>query len=229
MRKILILLLFLLASQSCIMHPRYRRPCVDTPENWRFQADNASTAANYRWWKQFNDPVLDELICTALHYNKDIKVALATVLEFYAKLGIAESQFYPQITGTAVAARAELPVALAPTIPGQPRTFDIYQVLLNMTWELDFWGKIQSMTEVALHQLCSQIQAQREVVLTIVTAVASSYITLRELDKELKISKETFKSRQESLKLARYRYEGGRHLKLKLRRLSQKWEMPKRK
>lgn len=191
------------------MHPRYQRPCVDIPENWRFQADNASTAANLRWWKQFNDPVLDELICTALHYNKDINVAVARVLEFYAKLGIAESQFYPQVNGSAFAGRAELPTALAPTIPGQPRTFDIYQVLLSMTWELDFWGKIQSMTEVALHQLCSQIQVQREVVLTVVTAVASSYITLRELDKELKISRDTLKSREESLKLARYRYIGG--------------------
>jgi len=215
MRKVLLLVLLLLATQSCVMYDPYKRPCVDSPLNWRFSADTSYAAANFNWWQQFEDPVLDQLICQGLHYNRDIKVAIATVFEFYAQLGIADSQFYPQITANGFAGRTEQSIAYNPFFAGF-RTFDVYQLVLNMSWEIDFWGRIRSLSDVALHQLMGQVQAQREVVLTVVSSIASSYIRLREMDKELKIAQDTLKSREESFRLAQFRFEGGQTSELEV-------------
>jgi multidrug efflux system outer membrane protein len=216
MRKGLILALILLVAQSCVMYPRYKRPSLDIPCAWRFDANTASTATNYRWWFQFEDPVLNAFICQGLHYNNDIKIAVATVMEYYAQLGITNSQFWPQINANGIYERTELATALTPLLPGQARTFNVYELFLTLDWELDFWGKLQSMSEVSFRQLMSQVQAQREVVLTVVTAIASSYIHLREYDEELQISRDTLKSRQESFKLATYRFLGGQTSELEV-------------
>ena len=82
MRKILLILLSAFSLFGCMMGPNYQRPEVDTPQTWRFEDKEAKDVANTAWWEQFNDPVLNDLIQTALRENKDIKIAAARVEEF---------------------------------------------------------------------------------------------------------------------------------------------------
>ena len=82
MRKILLILLAAFSLFGCMMGPNYQRPAVDTPQTWRFEDKEAKDVANTAWWEQFNDPVLNDLIQTALRENKDIKIAAARVEEF---------------------------------------------------------------------------------------------------------------------------------------------------
>ncbi len=67
--------------------PNYFRPKIDTPVAWRFEVKEARDLTNTAWWEQFNDPVLNQLIQTALQENKDLRIATARVDEFLGRFG----------------------------------------------------------------------------------------------------------------------------------------------
>ncbi|MBS3903848.1 MAG: efflux transporter outer membrane subunit [Simkania sp.] len=197
-----------LVVQSCTLHPKYSRPNMPIPSEWRIPTDS-SDLADLCWWKQFGDPVLDHLIDEALLHNQDLKVAIHTVDEYIAKLGIARSYLYPQLNGTASGEREKTSVNAQPLLPGQSTIGNAYTLLLNASYQVDIWGEFRSATEVALANLLSQIETRRTVVLTLVSAVATSYIQLRQYDKQLVIANETLDSRNQSFALAKTRYELG--------------------
>lgn len=208
MKKLFSLLLLWLAS-SCALHAPYQRPYVDIPETWRLDFNEITTLANIRWWEQLQDPVLDSLMLEALQNNYDLKAAVARVWEFYAQLGVVSSALFPQANGTASASRNEVSFGAISLPLGIPRTFNFYTTLLNMSYEVDVWGRVRSATETALESFLAQADARRTVVLSLVSSVASTYILMLQYDNELQISKETLKLRIESYELAKYRYEEG--------------------
>jgi multidrug efflux system outer membrane protein len=89
------------------------------------------------------------------------------------------------------------------------RDFNAFVLAFTLSYELDIWGRIRRATEAARAELLGQEDAQRAVILTLVSSVASTYIELLELDKRLKIAKQTLNSYEESLKLIRLRFIGG--------------------
>lgn len=209
--KQLLLLSLLLISTSCNFKPKYCRPEVDQFCTWRF--DNGCTkdeSINIRWWEQFNDPILNALILTALDNNQDLQVAKARVLEFYAKFRIVASQLYPQVALDGSYLREELTNAIsyAPLLPST-RVNNLYNLAFMLSYELDVWGQLANETEAAVAEFLSQVEVRRTVVLTLVSAVASAYVTLRQFDNQLDISKKTYATRVESLKLSTLRFEVG--------------------
>lgn len=201
--------LFIVLTQSCTLIPSYETPNVEIPDSWRISTDEASTYANYRWWEQLNDPILDCLIAEALANNNDLKVAIARVDKFAANLAIVQSALYPQVGGSLEALRQESSLALLPITLGVPRTNNNFFALINATLNLDLWGQIRSANEVALAQLLGSIETRRTVVMTLITSVASTYIQLRQYDAQLEISRKTFQSFRESYDLAEKRFKGG--------------------
>lgn len=190
--------------------PNYVPQYVDVPDSWRLTGDEGSTLCNLRWWEQFDDPVLNELIWTALNNNLDLKIAISRVLEYYARLGIADAALYPSIYGNASATRnrtsSAIPLGFPPNLN---HPFAIYQATVNLTWELDFWGRVRAATEAAYADLLASIENRRAVIVTVVASVANAYITLRGLDGQLEVAKMTLKSRQDSLELAKDRFRLG--------------------
>lgn len=209
MSRILQLILFISVITSCNFKPYYDRPCTDFPESWRYPANESSAECNLDWWKQFNDPILDQLIDDALMYNYDLRAAAARVWEFYAQYLIVRSQLFPQIDGTASAYRQELSALTNFIPPGVPRISNVFSTLLNLNWELDVWGQLRNETEASLYQLFAEQEIRRTVVLTVVSSVAETYLLLLQYDKQLIISRDTYKSRVESFELAKLRFEGG--------------------
>ncbi len=94
-------------------------------------------------------------------------------------------------------------------VPGINPTNNDFLLLMSLSWELDFWGRIKSATAAACAELLAQTEARRAVVLTVVSSVAKAYFVLRGLDKQLDISRKTLESRYVSLKLAKDRFELG--------------------
>jgi multidrug efflux system outer membrane protein len=70
---------------------------VEAPAAWQITPDEASDTANTAWWEQFRDPVLNDLISTALLENKDVRIAAARMEQFMAQVEIVRSGFYPQV------------------------------------------------------------------------------------------------------------------------------------
>jgi multidrug efflux system outer membrane protein len=88
-----------------VVGPDYRRPAIDVPVAWRLGANEAGEISNIAWWDQFQDPILSNLVHTALANNEDLKIATASVDQAAAQYGIVRSAQFPQVDGNASATR----------------------------------------------------------------------------------------------------------------------------
>src|ERR1700675_2309529 len=200
------LALFLAVTLSaCMVGPDYRRPEVEVPVAWRLGATEASEISNIAWWDQFQDPVLSNLVRTALANNKDLEIATANVDQAFAQYGIVRSAQFPQVNADASAARERSSANIR--LGGQ--TFNDYGVNLSASFELDIWGRLRRATESARASLLASQQGKGTVVLTVVTTVASGYIQLRALDRQLEIAQRTSQSLGEAARLQKIRFEEG--------------------
>jgi outer membrane protein, multidrug efflux system len=208
---------------GCTLGPDYQRPAVLVPEQHRAveppaPGREAVSLADVEWFALFQDERLQVLIQTALENNYDVRIAAARVLEAAAQLGVTRSFLLPTVDGEAVVARDRVSEErfLPPpeTVSPEGNTFALG---LALTWEVDIWGRIRRQTESARADLLAAEWAQRAVLVTVISQVASAYFALRELDKELEIAQRTLESRQKSLRLTQVRLEQGVSTRLDVR------------
>ena len=185
MRKPPFPLLLCLGLAGCMVGPDYQHPTIETPAAYRYADKEAKNLSNTLWWEQFQDPVLNDLIRTALLENKDIKIAAARVEEFQGRYGQTRSLLFPQVGLGAQGQRSRSqrdngPVPLDPSVDP---VFNNYQAILSVNWELDIWGRLRRLDESARADLLASEEGRRSVILSLVASVASSYVTLRDLDR----------------------------------------------
>jgi len=198
------------ALAGCMMGPDYKRPDVDTPQAYRVEVKSAADLINSAWWEQFEDPVLNELIKTALAENKDVRIAASRVEEFLGRYGVTRSQLFPQVATQFGAGSQRISTVTQPAVAStQSNTFDSYSLDLGMSWEIDLWGKLRRATEAARAELLATEQARQTVILSLTSGVATSYVTLIDLDRQLAIAKSTADSRGEFFRIIKLRFEGG--------------------
>lgn len=207
-RRRLTALLPLLLLGGCTLGPDYQRPEVPVPEGWR-DVDEArqESLADMSWWDLFQDPDLVCLIQIALEENKDLLIATERIEEARARYGFTHADLYPRVDAFGSAAWAKS--GEDTTLPGADREANLYAVGASAFWELDFFGRIRRASEAELAILYATEQAQRAVVLALVSDVARAYIELVDLDRRLAIAQRTLQSRVEYVQLARDRFEGG--------------------
>jgi multidrug efflux system outer membrane protein len=201
--------LVLISLAGCTLGRDYLRPAVDSPEAWRVDYEDAAETANTRWWELFGDPVLNALIDTALRENKDVRIAAARVEEFAARVDIIRSGFYPQLGYDGGGSRNSASRDDFGGVTAGDRNYKNYSIAANLSWELDLWGRIRRATEAARADLLAEEENRRAVILSLVSAVATSYVTLRQLDRQLEVSLETLETRGESLELFKLKFKGG--------------------
>ena len=214
---------------GCTVGPNYKRPTIGTPATFRapqpLPPDQAESLADLKWFQVFNDAQLQELIRTALVRNYDLRDAVARVEAARANLGITRSDQFPNFAaGGSVDfnrlsrdGATPIPAAL---LPSQDRTFGSAALQL-LSFEIDIWGRLRRATEAARAGLLSAEETRKAVVTTLVSDVATSYLTMRELDYELEISRRTLRTREESLALVQQRQTGGVSTRLDLRQAEQ--------
>lgn len=210
-------------SSGCTVGPDYKRPTVPEPSAYRgVTADRTITPAvtsfgDEKWWNAFQDDALRTLIRAALQENYDVRIAAARILEARAFLGITHADQLPDVSAAASVVNERSPaVAGRPPAETSPTTLSA-----SFAWELDFWGKFRRATEAARANLLSEEWAQRHVVSTLISDVASAYFQLREQDLELEISRGTLASRQDSLRLTKLLADGGATSMLDVRQAEQ--------
>ena len=195
---------------GCTVGPNYLRPEVESPAAWRIDYPKAAEVANIKWWEQFGDPVLNGLVETALRDNRDLRIAAARVDQFIGALTATGSQLYPQIGYGADASRARASaVGVPPLPPGANPYFSLYQVSMGASWQLDLFGRVRRLSEAAQAQVYASEQGQRGVVLSLVAGVASSYIALRALDRQLEIAQATERNLSRTLRVFDLRFKAG--------------------
>ena len=193
---------------GCVQGPDYVKPAIEVPSAYRFgtevpQGDVAGVPA---WWSGFGDPEIDALVTEALNNNRDLRIATARIDEFAAILEGTRSQGLPQVGYGLSGSRSRASEEKIPSFVDPLST--TFTTLLSASWELDLWGRIRRETEAARANLLATEEARRGVTLTLISSVIIGYVTLLDLDEQLRVAEATVAGRQKSVDLFETRLKG---------------------
>ena len=197
--------LLALALSGCKLTPDYERPELGLPPAWIETTPDGESIANLEWWELYEDRQLEFLIRTALEENKDLGLALARIAELSARVTVTRADQFPFIDVFSSAGRGRESQFLFPGAPTQ----EAYGLSAQLSFELDIWRKYARATEGARADLLATEAAHRAITISLVGAVANTYLLLRDLDARLAISERTAKTRTESLRIIEARFEKG--------------------
>jgi NodT family efflux transporter outer membrane factor (OMF) lipoprotein len=203
-KAFLCLLLTLLVGGCMSLGPDYQTPDAEVEADWIEIEDELVTsepATDPKWWQlTFQDPELDQLVETALKQNLTLRSAGLRVLQSQQQLAIAIGNQYPQqqqATGSA-SRQKESDII-----------FNNYNLGLNIGWEVDFWGRFSRQVESASAELDASVASYDGALVSMVSQVAQNYILIRTYQARLKVIRENIKSQEESLRVARAKFDAG--------------------
>ena len=215
MNRFVVLLTALLAG--CAAQPKYEKPAAELPEAWKETAPRF--AEDGRWWRIYNDATLEALVDEALQKNSDLAVAAARVDEARALLGEAGSYLVPTVDARVSGTRQQMSERLDTSIPGAPRQFTTYRAALNVSYEVDLFGRLRAGRDAARAELEASEASRDAVRLALAAQVAKSYFALRSLDEQVELTRQTVKLRDDALALQRRRRDAGVIGEFELRQL----------
>jgi len=203
-RPFLLSLLLTILVAGCMVGPKLEKPLVESEEQFRFDSIAGDSMINLAWWKLYNDPMLDTLIYMALERNQDVLIAMSRIDQAYAVLGASKADLWPSLDYDVSAAYGKPDAAGGGTDPGA-----LYTITPNVYWELDFWGKVRRSNQAAAAEIAASEEALRLVQVSLIAAVADGYFQLLDFDKRLEISRRTWETRMESLRIIEQRFQHG--------------------
>lgn len=199
-----------LLAAGCSMMPKYERPEPPVPANFPYPSATSGTAATELHWEQFfADAQLRQLLARALQNNRDLRVAVANIVQARAQYDIRNADRFPTLGATLSAQRA-------PNLQGDQAT--TLQANLGVSsWEIDFFGRIASLSEAALAQYLGTVEGRNAAQMALVASVATTWLNLVADEELLALTRQTLGSRDESLRLVRMRFDAGASSELDVR------------
>jgi multidrug efflux system outer membrane protein len=214
----------LLCLGGCTMAPRYARPEPPVPAAWPGgQPDqgpnggqSGKEAAGLAWQEFFVDEHLQKLIALALANNRDLRIAALNIERSRAQYRIQRAELLPQIDATGAGGKQRIAKTLSST--GQAETVEQYSAGLGVSaYELDLFGRVQSLKDQALEQHLATEQARRTVQISLVAEVAANYLNLAADRERLQLARDTLTAQQTTHQLIQRRFEVGAASELDLR------------
>jgi multidrug efflux system outer membrane protein len=204
---------------ACTVGPDYHRPApVALPVDWRWKtAEPRDDLTKGNWWELFHDPDLNRLETLAVAQNQNLQAAVARVDQARARARLQGASFFPQLTLNPAYTRTQVtkdnPTFAKIPIPGILQRYEPYNsfsVPLDLSYEIDIWGRVRRSFEAAQAQAQASVADYQNILLTLNSDVAVEYLTLREYDSEIQILTDTVKARTESVRINKVRVEAGR-------------------
>lgn len=203
--RLSILLMVATAITACSLNPEYARPSAPTPENFSVAREFEITKAPNSWQQYFTEPELQRFIEVALTNNRDYRITALRIEEARARYGIQRADQQPTLSGTASYERSRNVFA-----QGQRSDVDIYRVGLGISdFELDFFGRIKSLSTAALEEYLATEEAKQTARTSLISEVAVSYLNVRSLTERQVIAQETMISREVGLARIKRRFDAG--------------------
>jgi NodT family efflux transporter outer membrane factor (OMF) lipoprotein len=211
--------------------PNYKTPPASVAPHWIDAADvrvRSDTDDLSEWWKLFDDPVLDDLICNAYRQNLTLREAGFRVLQARAQYGIAVGTFFPQtqnVSGnytrtatsiTALTGGSFGSVFGGPALPPINQYFGMLTTNFNLAWELDFWGRFRRAIEASGAELDASVEGYDDVLVTLLGDVASNYVQLRVLQKQIELLNKNAQLQREPVRVAQAKKDVGQKTELDL-------------
>lgn len=200
---IIIVLLFMGVLTSCRVGKSYVRPELHLPDSLAQHQDTASFG-DLDWREIYTDTTLHRLIDRALEHNKDMLIAADRLKEMAAQKRISTAALLPDVKGKVVAERK-----LENRGGDAFKRSEVFEAKFLVSWELDLWGNLRWAHSASVAEYLQSVEAQCALRMTIIAEVAQAYYELVALDTELDIVRQTLKAREEGVRLARIRYNGG--------------------
>jgi NodT family efflux transporter outer membrane factor (OMF) lipoprotein len=203
-----------LSMAGCAVGPDYVPPTAPIADKY-LEAHTASIRTNRQeyeeWWKVFRDPTLNRLANIAHNQNLSLLAAGTRVLGARAQLGVAVGEFYPQTQQAAGSVTYNNPSRADLSTSPQASLVNFWQSALgpHAAWELDFWGKYRRGVEAADAAYLASIAAYDGVLVTLLGDVATTYIGIRTLEKQIAIARDNVTRQRKALEIARERFTGG--------------------
>jgi multidrug efflux system outer membrane protein len=197
-RTIVFILGIIICLNGCTMAPKYRQPKAPIPGQWPTGASypqvQAATkvldAMQIKWQIFFTDPELQKVIQTALENNRDLRLAALNVERARALYGVQESELLPAID--AGAGMTKQRYSSAASLTGQSYITNQYSVDLGITaWEVDFFGRIRSLTKQALEEYLATEEARRSVQITLISEIVTVYLIMAADQAKLDLAQDT--------------------------------------
>jgi len=194
--------------------PDYKRPAAPVSDSWptgpAYKPATAAsgTVADIAWQRFFADASLQKLISLSLANNRDLKVAALEVMKAQAQHRVTRADLFPTLNGTADVTRQRVPGDLTGT--GNAATTSQYNVQLGVSsFELDFFGRVQSLEDQALEQYLATEEARRSAQISLVAEVANAYLTLAADSELLALAQDTVRSQSDSFNLTQQSFRLG--------------------
>lgn len=186
-------------------------PSLQIPAAWRADIGPASPLEGW-WWRNFHDSQLNQYVEQALRYNSDVLIARERVNEYQARAYAADSSLFPSLDASLTGSRARAQSAAT----GLPVHSTVYKGGLTASYDVDIWGANRSAADAAEATLAAQKAAAAAADLTVATSVAAGYLTLLSLDEQLRVTRQTLKSREDAYNMAKRQFETGYTSRLEL-------------
>jgi outer membrane protein, multidrug efflux system len=205
---------------GCVGTDITQRPSVDTPTYYSGGAPSATALTAMPSWETFyQDAVLKELIAEALNQNRDIGIALSRIDEARAVAGFTRLQQWPQVSASIGDTRSSSSLAGSNAPPAANRQRSVYAGSLDMSFELDLWGRLRSTTAAARLDLLASGYSAQTVRLTVIADVATAYFNLQALKHQLEVTLRTVATREKAAELTKSQVKHGTSSGLDLNRV----------
>jgi len=187
---------------ACSLAPKYERPALPVANEYPYPAAATGTpAAQLGWQDFFADERLRPLVQRAIANNRDLRVAVLNVELARAQADVARANLFPTIN-------AAFNYTHAPVTPANPA--NLYTAGLAISaWEVDLFGRLRSLSDAAFAQYIASDEGRKAAQMTLVASVANTWLAIVADDELLQITRETLRTREESLRLTRLRFENG--------------------
>ena len=160
--------------------------------------------ADLSWTELIKDSLLTDLIWKTFEHNKDMLIAIERVNELKELHRVAKSAWFPTLD-----ARGYTTHELNQNANGEKKIKIEPGLKASLSWEIDFFGRIRQSNKQAMAEYVSSVEAQRATQMTLFAAVSTAYFELIALDNELSIVRRTLTTREENVRHAKLRFEGG--------------------
>lgn len=199
LKIVVIILILAVLPVGCLVGPKYEKQVHKNAANFQngpVNGDTLASVVNVKWFDLFNDDVLKSLITKGLESNYDMKIAMARIEKTRAELGYTKADLLPAI-------------GYGATVNSNDKNFLPSNASANLSWELDFWGKIRHENRAVQNELLGSEEGRKVILSNLVNDIAVSYFRLRDLDNRLIIAENTLKSRQKAYDIINQRFQAG--------------------
>ncbi len=193
--------------------PNYKEPPAPAAPTWIDANDKrlgSESDDHTHWWKNFNDPVLDDLICDAYKQNLTLKEAGMRILQARATLGITIGELFPQTQqATGDYTRTSFSKENVNSVFLPQRYASQFDIGLTMSWELDFWGRFRRAIESAEANLEASVYDYDDVLVTLLSDVAMNYVNMRVAQKRIEYARKNTNWQRDTVAVVKVKLEVG--------------------